>query len=659
MRNFLQTLIVVVFFAVGGQLNAQDTNQVSKEAFLASVESFPSYDEVSRYFFQRYQATQENHQVRFAKDPRGWYVYEQKPSEPDYVFNKQQIWSLDSLAYRRTNFRPVKDKKKAQQNFQKHYNTRHSRLYNIHPFYGYTGWDRDIIYNLKSYKNLPDTMLYSLARAYSHLGLSIIRNQYEYSQKKYESAGYEEISDKRTNLFIENIDKSHRKFKKLISQNPDFQTIVGPIEVKYNNELMFTWQTLRSIKKPELAKKYIDKVNYDDFTLSMAKNYLSSVSSNGLLFTSGDNETYPLWYLQNQKGIREDVSVINTTLLNATWYISMLKEQLAKSGKNNLISFTKEDFKNDSLEIAYYLKDESLDKSLELPNVIAFIRKEDNLLEVSSDNKVHYMPTNEYKMPVDQGRILDNYNLSDEDKLHIKDTLRWTTSRSHFLRSELVLLDILGNNKWQYPVHYSMSANKQFFLGLDDYTHLHGISYKLTPVNPSDSLRSLHNFPVAANASYDLFMNDFQYDDIAKTNKSNGFALRMINLLRLSSGSVASVLTGRNKKDSALKLLNHIQKQIPVSNFPNNQFNLPHSELYFQLNKNDKAKQIIEDIAKKKMESIKKLQQTPASNPNVQNVQMHLKRNKKTLKQIIRLCKQYDLEEKARKYENFLSQMSH
>ncbi|MCF8218054.1 MAG: hypothetical protein K9J21_03615 [Bacteroidales bacterium] len=659
MKFSLQPFIVILFFAIGSQLNAQETNTVSKEAFLRSIEQFPSYDQVTRYFFQRYQSTQKNYQIRFAKDPRGWYVYEKNPAEPNYVLNKQQIWSLDSLAYRRTNFRPVKDKNKAEQNFQSHYNPSHSRLYKIHPFYGYTGWDQDVIYNLKNYKNLPDSMLYGLARAYSHFALSSIRNQYEYSQQKYEPAGYEKIGDKRIDIFLENIDKSLKTYKELVQQNPDFKTIVGPIGMKYNNELMFTWQTLLSIKQPQLAEKYIDKVNYNEFTLSMAKNYLSSVSPDGLLFTFGDNDTYPLWYLQTKRNVREDVSVINTSLLNANWYLSMLKEQLEKSGKDGLISFTDEDFKDEQLNVAYFLKDQSMDKSLGLLNVIAFLRQEDNLLDISSEHKIHYMPTNQFNLPVDRGKVLEKYELSEDDKLHIKDTLKWTTSRSHFLRSELVLLDILGNNKWEYPVHYTVSGQKRFFMGLDDYIHLHGISYKLIPVNATDEFLSLNKFPVDVDPSYNLFLNEFTFDHIDQADASNEFTLQMTNLLRLSSGSIASVLTGLGKKDSALTLLNHIHQKIPASRFPNNQFNLSHSELYLQLKQKDKAEKIIEDIAQKKMKAIRKLQNTPANDPNVHNVRMQLQRNKRTLQQIIQLCKQYDMEEKGRNYENFLSQMSH
>ncbi|MFW6020069.1 MAG: hypothetical protein ACOCPM_05755 [Bacteroidales bacterium] len=659
MKFPLQAILAIILFATLSQLNAQDTNKVSKEAFLRSIDQFPTYDQVSRYFFQRYQSTQEKYQIRFAKDPRGWYVYEVNPAEPDYVFNKQQVWSLDSLAYRKTNFRPVEDKDKAEENFQRHYNESQSRLYKIHPFYGYTGWDQDVIFNLKNYKNLPDSMLYGLARAYSHFALSTIRNQYEYSQNKYKSAGYEKINKERLDIFLENMDKSLETFKKLIKQNPDFKTIIGPIDLKYNNELMFAWQTLLSIKQPKLAQKYIDKVHYDEFTLSMAKNYLSSVSQDGLLFTFGDNDTYPLWYLQTQRNIREDVSVINTSLLNARWYLAMLIEQFNTTGKDDLISFKNEDFKNDRLSVAYYLKDQSLNKSLALPNIIAFIRNEDNLLEVSSENKIHYMPTNQFKLPVDRGQVLENYQLSSDDKLHIIDTLKWTTTRSHFLRSELVLLDILGNNNWQYPIHYTVSGQKRFFMGLDDYIHLHGLSYKLIPVNATDEFRSLNDFPVDVNPSYNLFLNEFTFNNIDQTDSTNDFALQMTNMLRLNSGSIASILTGLGKRDSALTLLDYINQQIPVSRFPNNQFMLSHSELYLQLNEKDKAQKIIEDIAHQKMKTLKRLQKTPANDPNMHNVQMEMQQNKRTLQKIIQLCKQHDLNEKAKKYSDFLSKLSH
>lgn len=659
MKHNIRILSLAILMLSGISLMAQDSTRVSKEIFIKSLDAFPSFEKISQWFFMQYRPTKEDNIIRFAKDPRGWYVYEIKPSEPGFIYNKQQIWSLEKLAYRRTNYRPVEDQQKAMQNMQKNVQPRMSRLYKIHPFYGYNGWDRDVVFNMGDYQGLPDTLLYGLARAYSNLALSAIRHQYEYTTSEHKPAGYEKISEKRLTIFTENIDKAIDTYKQLQKQNPDFETIVGPVSLKFNNEMMFAWQTLLSVQEPELAEKYLHQVDYDDFTLAIANNYLQSVSPNGILFTFGDNDTYPLWFLQHKKQLRTDINVINISLLNTAWYVAMLKDELKASGKDGLISFTDDDFENDKMNIAYYIEDKAKFGYLKITDFIAMLRSGDYLMEVSSERDITYLPGNSFKLGVDRGSILEHYQLSDENKLKLQDTLRWTINRSYLMRSELVLLDMLSNNNWQYPIHYSFSGESRYFMGLDDYMQLHGITYKLVPNTPNDDYSSLMGFHVNPERSYKLIMEDFSFGNPQNVKPSNGFAHRVVNLLRSSAGSVASVLMGQNKKDSALMLLNRIDERIPATAFPYNYFCLSHAELYLQLEQNEKATAIMDAVAEEQMEKIRKLSKVPANSPKVNAVQQELRMARAILQQIITLCDKYELKERYKKYSDFQSLMSH
>ncbi len=659
MQKYLRLISIIILVLLMLPVSGQDTNKVSKEVFIRSLKLFPSHEQVARWFFRRYGPTGEGNILRFAKDPRGWYVYEIKPHEPGFIYNKQQIWSLEELAYRKTNYRPAEDRQKAEEHYQSYMQQVQPRLYKIHPFYGYNGWDRDVIHNLKVYDNLPDTLTYGLARAYSNFALSAVRHQYEYSTSDHKPAGYEKINKERLGIFTENMDKALQTFKKLVKQNPDFKTITGPISIKYNNEIMFAWHTMLSVKEEKLAKKYINQVNYDDFTLGNARNFLISVSEDGIMFTYGDNDTYPVWYIQEKENVRPDVSLINLSLLNTPWYIAMLKEQMEENGKTGLISFTEEDFENDKMNVIYYINSKANNKVMPISEVVSFIASGDNLMEVSSENDIYYLPTNRFRLSVDRANALSSYELSDENKTALSDSLVWETQRSYLLRNELLILDILANNKWRYPIHYSMSGEFRYFMNLNDHIQLHGLSYKLVPVDPHPKHMALNGLYVNAPVSYQLFMNSISFDHLDGVHPSNSFAENMINNMRISSGSLASVLMGRNEKDSAMKLLTHINEKIPGNRFPHNIFSIPHAELYLQLGEKEKALEIITEAAEKQKEKISSLMPATSADPDNNMIRQELQMAENNMKQIIHLCERYELDNLETNYKDFMQSVKY
>lgn len=657
--RFKYLLLSSFIFLVFSMQAQEDTNKVSKEVFIQSLEAFPSLGKVANWFFLRYKTTDENRNIRFAKDPRGWYVYESNPAEQGYIYNKQQIWSLDQLAFRETNYRPVEDKQKAKENFQDFMRRQESRLYKIHPFYGYNGWDRDVIHNLKVYENLPDTLIYGLARAYSNFALSAIRHQYAYSASDHKPAGYEKISAKRLNIFTSNMNKSLAEYKKLIRSNPEFQTIVGSIKIKYNNELMFAWHNLLSVKAPEKAKKYIKKVNYNQAILSIGKNYLNSVDKNGILFTNGDNDTYPLWYLQEQENFRDDILVINTSLLQSSWYTGFLHHAFDKTNRNNLLSFTESDFDNSKREIIYNIPKLNTNKFMSLKNVIRFIKDDENVFEVSSSRDVFYMPTLKFRFPVSKSKLLVDSRIPDEYKVRLIDTLQWTSSRSYITRSELLIMDILSNNQWKYPIHFAVAGNSRLFNGLSDYMKLEGLAYRFIPAQTREKNKTSMAGFINVPKSFQLYAEKFDYKGFQKKSSVDHIPDLFIRNLRRFSVSTASALMGRNKKDSARQLLELIDKALPNKLYTYDFISLSHAELFLQLEDTKKAREIIQSVASDQMKEIRHLNRTPANSPKVKQARASLQVHRKILNNIIQLCSRYNLPELKKQYSDFLKQSNH
>lgn len=642
-----------------GTLKAQNDTPPDREVLISTLEMFPSYESVARWFFHRFRPTRQENLVRFAKEPRGWYVYEVRPGEPDHLFNKQQVWDLDSLAYRMTNYRPVESEEEARENFYKYTDAEQARLYRIHPFYGYTGWDMDVIFNMGHLDNLPDTLLYGLARAYGNYGMSTIRHQYQYTDIEQKPAGYEQVSQSRLEFFLQNMDKALKTYDELYTRFPEFTTIVGPVNVKYNNEIMFAWHVLKSIKEPEKAQKYLEMADYDPFILSMARNHLSAVSPNGLLFSYGDNDTYPLWYLQQTEGFRTDVHVINLSLLNTAWYIAMVKEELEEAGKEGLISFEEEDFDDDRMDVLYYLSDVSSTEKMDVTSMTASLRAGTHFSEVARGQVITVLPSNHFRVPVDRGRALKYYDLSEENRLLLEKELVWQTPRSYFIRTEMMILDILANNQWKYPIHYTTSGDHRFFAGLNDYMALHGFSHKLVPAQMPEKNRSFNNMFVNPAASYEYYMNKFSFDHQGITAQDNHFAAEMARRIRGHTGFIASVLMGRAERDSAQNLLDHIYQKIPKSQFPIDHFSLSHAELYLQLDRKERASTLMEAIAEKKMNTLKELRSVPADAPGMEHVLQEKEQAQNIMNALIQLSQIHGLPELEKKYQDFLLRMSH
>ena len=110
--------------------------------------------------------------------------------------------------------------------------------------------------------------------------------------------------------------------------NPNFETIVGSIHTKWSNEHMSAFLNLRVYQNEEVAKQELRDDLYDSFIIDVAKNYLMSCEKDAILFTNGDNDTYPLHYVQEQLGFRKDVLIINCTLLGSTRHINSYKDKL-------------------------------------------------------------------------------------------------------------------------------------------------------------------------------------------------------------------------------------------------------------------------------------------------------------------------------------------
>ncbi|MEO0038660.1 MAG: hypothetical protein RIQ59_1871 [Bacteroidota bacterium] len=237
--------------------------------------------------------------------------------------------------------------------------------------------------------------------------------------------------------------------------------------------------------------------NWDDHdrsgkytAIAMAKNYLDSCDKNGILFTIGDNDTFPLWYAQEIEGYRTDVKIVCTSLLMTDWYIDQMKMKTYKSD-GLPISFTHQQYVADNRDVIIFNK--KVDSRWNLKDFIEFGKREDTLsqVEMESGHRLNFFPTNKVRFQVDKKNVIANKIVNPALNDSIVPFIDIDIKGGALYKNRLIMLDLLNNNNWKRPVYFSPgSFGDDDYLWMKDYLQMDGMVYKLvpikTPVNEDD-----------------------------------------------------------------------------------------------------------------------------------------------------------------------------
>lgn len=208
------------------------------------------------------------------------------------------------------------------------------RNYTLHPFYGYAGWYKDVINLYSNDFKLNDSALYSLARAYSTYASCLLSNQTGDAVKEEIFSlplNSNCLNTEQLNLYNAIAQNAVQSFKKLAQQNPNFQTPVGSIAIKYANEAMVQFYTCLVYTK-DLVNRFILPENlYPDSIVQQVKSQLNVCPTNAVFLSFGDNDFYPFLYVQQKLGFRKDVYIVNESLLSLDRYIYTATQQQLNS----------------------------------------------------------------------------------------------------------------------------------------------------------------------------------------------------------------------------------------------------------------------------------------------------------------------------------------
>jgi len=336
--------------------------------------------------------------------------------------------------------------------------------------------------------------------------------------------------------------------------------------------------------------------NWDDHDRSnrytardFGADYLKSCAPNAILFTNGDNDTFPLWYAQEVEGIRTDVRVCNLSYLQTDWYIDQMRQKAYKSDPLP-INFTHDQYLEGTRDLIYVIN--QLKRPVNLKEAINFVRSDDPRTKLRQADNSSYIPTNELFYPVDSADVMKNHVLTPEQAKHMVKQLNIKLKGHYITKDELMILDMIANNDWKRPIYFAITVGTDKYLNLQNHFMSEGFAYRVVPLDFKSENGQIGG--VNADTMYNNMMHKFKWGNMNDPNvyldENN---TRMAMNVRNNFVRLADALIAKGRKDSAITVLDKCAEIVPNSKVEYNYFNLLMAEDYFKAGANDKAKNVL------------------------------------------------------------------
>jgi Protein of unknown function (DUF2723) len=338
--------------------------------------------------------------------------------------------------------------------------------------------------------------------------------------------------------------------------------------------------------------------------LAIARMYLDSCEPNAILFTMADNDTFPLWYLQEIEGYRTDVRVVNTLFLGSDWYIDQMKKRQYNSAPLP-ISYTSDQYRQGYRDRVLYGHTKTGRMSLE--DFIAFTKKEDKktLIELNSGQQLNSYPKTKIRFTVNREEVIKNKAVSQSQYKNIVPYIDMHLPESAVYKNRLIMLDIVANNHWERPICFTGGVyNHDEYLWMQDYLQLDGLVYKLVPVNTPFPESGGEIGGIDTNKMYNTVKQWYW----GNSNDPNVYldpeCMRNFRILRRHLARLANALLDEGSKRKAEEITDIAVTQMPFAGFGSYYLMNPFVQAYYRAGATKKAQQLAEKTAQKYSEAL-------------------------------------------------------
>ena len=341
------------------------------------------------------------------------------------------------------------------------------------------------------------------------------------------------------------------------------------------------------------------------------QNYLMTLQDKGfpIIFTNGDNDTFPLWYNQEVEGVRTDARVCNLSYLATDWYIDQMKRPAYNSpavpiswpridfcsGTNDYITVQPEAKK----QILQFYKDNPQqakaqfgDEPFELKNIMKYWVR-------SKDNDMHFIPTDTVYVTIDKKAVRRSGMLMQTDSIPDKMVIS-LAGKNALYKNDLMMLEMIAQCNWTRPIYVALTVGEDNYMNLGNNFVQEGLANRITPFTTNIDgkvVKGMTNFDIAK--TYRNLMTRYKFGGL----KTKGLyidetVMRMCYTHRRLFAQLAKQLIMEHKDKQALAVLNKCLAEIPAYNVPNNYVSgsLDLAECYAILGQKAKAKELFNDV---------------------------------------------------------------
>ena len=308
------------------------------------------------------------------------------------------------------------------------------------------------------------------------------------------------------------------------------------------------------------------------------QNYLMTLQDAGapILFTNGDNDTFPLWYNQDVEGVRTDARVCNLSYLQTDWYIDQMKRP-AYNSPAVPISWPRLDYcsgTNEYVEVNPALKQQILDFYKQNP-AAARAQFGDNPFEVknimkywvrSKNPDLQVIPTDTLYVTIDKAAVKRSGMMMASDTIPDRMVIS-LAGKNALYKGDLMMLEMISQCNWTRPIYVALTVGQENYMNLGDNFVQEGLANRITPF--TTNAHGAKNFDTEK--TYRNMMTRYKYGGLSRPGLYlDETVMRMCYTHRRLFGQLALQLIGEGKKDKALKVLQKAAKEIPTYNVPMN-----------------------------------------------------------------------------------------
>ena len=325
--------------------------------------------------------------------------------------------------------------------------------------------------------------------------------------------------------------------------------------------------------------------NWDDHDRSgrftardFGRDYLESCAPNAIIFTNGDNDTFPLWYAQMVEGVRRDVRVCNLSYFQTDWYVDQMKRKAYESDPLP-IKFDHNQYVQGTRDVIYVL--DQIKRPVNLKEAMDFVRSDEPGTKLEQAENASFIPSRQLFYPVDKAAVLANNVIDPKDAGKIVPQMEIKLTGNYVTKDELMILDMIANNNWKRPIYFAITVGREKYLNLQDYFQVEGFAYRLVPIKTPCTSGQIGG--IRTDVMYNNIINKFKWgnmnDPKVYLDENN---IRMSMNVRNSFVRLADGLLDQEKRDSAIAVLDCCNELVPNSKVSYNFANLLMVESYYR-----------------------------------------------------------------------------